>query len=288
MTRRRSALRTSTSKAQRSTAAQTSGRPYLRLRHTVSGTVPFAGAYITSYCPISIYIYVEDRRKEANAVPGIWPTRIDVPYPLCTFCVPGTLQSNKRKQERPNNGRGPKSKTVAAVIIASHWQYRYVRGTEARHNSRPIYERTPANGTVPATNIWERNGDNEILLSGLFQCPTIYDWYGAMAEIQHAETTATNEECAKPYNYGAQGAYSTDKMAGVCTRLSGSSSATKIDMRQYSTVWGTVYGAENLGWPCTRILLVCISLRKKRIEHHRPASKKRGSSERAPLPVESW
>jgi len=186
-----------------------------------------------------------------------------------------------RKQEWPNNGRGPKSKTVAAVIIALHWQYRYVRGTEARHNSRPIYERTPANGTVPATNIWERNGDNEILLSGLFQCPTIYDWYGAMAEIQHAETTATNEECAKPYNYGAQGAYSTDKMAGVCTRLSGSSSATKIDMRQYSTVWGTVYGAENLGWPCTRILLVCISLRKKRIEHHRPASK-RGSSERAP------
>jgi len=168
MTRHRSALCTSMSKAQRSMAAQTSGRPYLR--HTVSGTVPFAGAYITSYCPISIYIYVEDRRKEANAVPGIWPTRIDVPYPLCTFCIPGTLQSNKRKQERPNNGRGPRSKTVAALIIVLRtltvlpicastryrvrkvnwlvdWQVAWynVKWREAAPDGWPTYERTPTN-----------------------------------------------------------------------------------------------------------------------------------------------
>jgi len=37
---------------------------------------------------------------------------IAAPYSLCTFCMDET------KQERPNNGRGARRKTVAALIIA--------------------------------------------------------------------------------------------------------------------------------------------------------------------------
>jgi len=150
------------------------------------------------------------------------------------------LTANKRKQERPNNGRGPRSKTVAALIIVLHWQYQYVLETQKVSRSTTSYGENGEKGfqmayvqknshelsglyclTEDATFYWTyKKRGTLVLLSYLFQkCPN-YDRYGLWQNTSCRDSSNERRTWEAllyyAYNYEAQGtgAYKMTSMLG--------------------------------------------------------------------------
>jgi len=108
------------------------------------------------------------------------------PHEIRISFVLSAYTANKRKQERPNNGRGPRSKTVDAIIIAL-W-----RGTIIYRSKRRNYKSDgPCLRLQKASE--RQKGDNNSTVGPFQKVPRIQSIWN-YDKVRHAKTTATNKE----------------------------------------------------------------------------------------------